>query len=195
MVLVAALCSVDIYYQVLLSGAAERALDLEVQTIPPIRVTKYLSVNATRSKISYIILVLYLGLLATAEGLGILAAGGVNLTFPWQAGPWIWFGLIGAVSIIISIAKIRAARQHGRPLDRQLVVTGILLPAITVIIEIFLLAQIAADPSGVGYWIVAGGMLLALYMQYYWVYSAWQSGLYRHKAARVWPEGNDKVGV
>lgn len=71
MVLVAALFSVDTYYQVLVSGAAERALDLEAVMNPPIRVTKYLSINAMRSGNAFVILALYIILLMTTEGMGI----------------------------------------------------------------------------------------------------------------------------
>jgi len=102
MVLVAALFSVDTYYQVLLSGAVERALDLEVVTDPRIRVTKYLSINATDSKISYLILFLYLALLATAGGLGLLATGGLNLAL-WFIGTPFWVSLVVLVGLVASI--------------------------------------------------------------------------------------------
>jgi hypothetical protein len=74
MVLVTALFSIDIYYQVLLSGAVERALDLEAQTKPPIWVTKHISENAKKCGIHFIIVVLYLALLGTAGGIGFFAA-------------------------------------------------------------------------------------------------------------------------
>jgi len=133
MVLVAALFSVDTYYQVLLSGAIERALDLESQTTPPIRVTKYLSVNGTRSAISYIILALYLVLLATAEGLGLLAAGGLNLAPPLPTGTWFWVWLAGLMSLVPGVVVVILAflRSEPKP-DLQPVIAGILLPVLTV---------------------------------------------------------------
>ena len=54
MFLIAALFSVDNYYEVLLSGAVERALDLETETDPPIRLTKYVGINALLSKASMV---------------------------------------------------------------------------------------------------------------------------------------------
>lgn len=45
-VLLVALFLLDTYYEVLLSAAVERAMDLETQTSPPIRLSKYLSINS-----------------------------------------------------------------------------------------------------------------------------------------------------
>jgi len=108
MVLVAALFSIDTYYQVLLSGAVERALDLEEVTDPRIRITRYMSNNATDSMISYLILFMYLALLATAEGLGLLATGrlellakGLDLTL-WPIGTRFWASLLVGVGVVAS---------------------------------------------------------------------------------------------
>lgn len=76
MVLIAALFSVDSYYEVLLSGAVERALDLEAQTDPPVRITKYISINAFETNASGVTLWLYVVLLATAGALGLLGVLG-----------------------------------------------------------------------------------------------------------------------
>jgi hypothetical protein len=93
MVLIAALFSLDTCYQVLLSGAAERALDLEIQMTPRVRITRYLSINAPASGISYIILALYFVFLATAAGLGFVAAGGLcRKPRPFLRGPGSGFG-------------------------------------------------------------------------------------------------------
>jgi hypothetical protein len=195
MVLVATLFSVDTYYQVLLSGANERALDLEAQTIPWIRVTKYLSVNATRSGISFVILALYLVLLVTAGGLGLLAVGGLNLAPPWPLGTWFWTGLAG---LVVGLIVVILARWVSKPKPGRLpMIAGVLLPGFTVGLGTFLWQQgsssAAADPLGVRYWILGAGMFLAIYIQLYWVYSAWRAGLYRQKPSRNWPEGIEKV--
>jgi hypothetical protein len=79
-VLIAALFSIDNYYEVLLSAAVERALDLEVQTDPPIRVTKYLATNAIATKAPGVTVGLYLFLLATTAFLGLLMLGGAVQT-------------------------------------------------------------------------------------------------------------------
>jgi hypothetical protein len=186
MVLVAALFSVDTYYQVLLSGAVERALDLEAQTTnPPLRVTKYLSNNATRSGISFIILALYIVLLATAEGMGLFATGLNDLAFAWP-GTWVWVPGVGIGILVVGIiAAFRAYRKDGPKPHRLPLVVIILLSALTIVVAMFLPGSPAADPSGVRHWMVAVGMFLATYIQYYWLYSAWQSGLYSQKQ-RKW---------
>jgi hypothetical protein len=65
-------------------------------------------------------------------------------------------------------------------------------PAVTIFLASGLLNSSVADPSAVWCWIAAAGTFLALYIQYYWLYCAWRSGLYLHKRGRKWPEGNDK---
>ena len=73
-VLIVALFFLDCYYEVLLSAAVERALDIETQTDPPVRLTKYLGINAGHSGATVVTLLLYLFLLATACGLGVLGS-------------------------------------------------------------------------------------------------------------------------
>jgi hypothetical protein len=101
MVLVSALFSVDTYYQVLLSGAVERALDLEAVTDAQIRITRYLNNNARVSKISYLILFMYLTLLASAVGLGIVATGGQiglnQLYLLWWILGFVWSLVAGSI--------------------------------------------------------------------------------------------------
>jgi hypothetical protein len=63
MVLVAALFTLDAYYQVLLSAAAERGLDLE-QTFPGVKLTGYLCRNATASQSTFVTVLLYIVLAA-----------------------------------------------------------------------------------------------------------------------------------
>jgi hypothetical protein len=73
MVLIAVLSAVDNYYEVLLSGAVERALDLEVRASPPICLTKYLARNTHNTKAVMVTWLLYCILLIAATGLGLLA--------------------------------------------------------------------------------------------------------------------------
>jgi len=194
MVLVAALFSVDTYYQVLLSGAVERALDLEAQTDPAIRVTKYLSVNSTRSGISYIILALYLVLLATAEGMGLFAARGPNLALALPPGIWLWVPIIGLVIFGVSVFVAFKAYLRSDPQpDLPPVIAVLLLPLLTVVLATFLLSPAVIVPIDVWHWIAATGMFLAIYIQFYWLYSAWRSGLYRQKPGRNWPECKEKI--
>ena len=113
-VLIVALFFLDSYYEVLLSAAVERALDIETLTDPAIRLTKYIGINAGRSRASNITLGLYLFLLLAACGLAVLAAttkttvtkgvtsvtggvttvtGGVtSVSFEWNP---IAFGIVG----------------------------------------------------------------------------------------------------
>lgn len=72
MVLIAALFFVDSYYEVQLSAAVERALDLEALTDPPVRITKYLGINTWLTRVNDVTLWLYVVLLAVAEALGLL---------------------------------------------------------------------------------------------------------------------------
>lgn len=110
-VLITALFFVDSYYEILLSGAVERTLDLEAQTDPPVRVTKYISTNAALSLASAVTLLLYLFLLLVACGLGVFgviatakSSGNppvvTSFTFEWNlmaagiAGAGVVVGLI-----------------------------------------------------------------------------------------------------
>ena len=91
MVLIAALFAVDNYYEVLLNAAVERALDLESQSDPPVRVTKYLSINASSTLSTWVLVGLYLILLATAGGLGLFAVAGTTAkdgSFTWSWNSW-----------------------------------------------------------------------------------------------------------
>ena len=79
-VLIAALFSVDNYYAVLLSGAVERALDLEFELRPPVRLTKYLSTNAISTNAVRVTFGLYVALLVGAAILGVLMLWGAAQT-------------------------------------------------------------------------------------------------------------------
>jgi len=78
MVLVATLFSVDTYYAASMSGAVERALDLEAKTRPPIILTKTIHQNCHEAKVIWITLGLYVALLVVALGLAAVTAMGVK---------------------------------------------------------------------------------------------------------------------
>ncbi len=84
MVLIGALFFLDTHYEVLLSGAVERALDIEVETKPYVRVTRTISKNAASTDAVFLILVLYLALLTAALFLGLVntASSGFNVAWP-----------------------------------------------------------------------------------------------------------------
>ena len=105
MVLIAALFSVDSYYEVLLSGAVERALDLEAQTDPPVRITKYISINAFDTKASAVTLWLYVVLLFTAGVLGLIGVLGGPGDATWQL-------VFGAVVIVVAAGLYLAMRRY-----------------------------------------------------------------------------------
>ena len=73
MVLIAALFFLDTYYQVLLSGAVERALDIEVLTNPQMRTTRTIGTNYEDTKAVWLILFLYLAFLIAALFLGLVS--------------------------------------------------------------------------------------------------------------------------
>lgn len=97
MVLVLGLFAVDMYYQVTMSGAIERALDLEAQTEPPVRVTRYISGNVERTRVIFAIPVVYTVFLGTAAALAWFVRGAHNgaivvvavIVFLIMAGYWV----------------------------------------------------------------------------------------------------------
>ena len=72
MVLVGALYGVDTYYTTALAGAVDRALVLETVIEPRMYVTWYVRVAVTRAKSLRLTAALYLMLLLTAFGLGLV---------------------------------------------------------------------------------------------------------------------------
>lgn len=114
MILIAVLSAVDNYYEVLLSGAVERALDLEVETTPHIRLTKYISDNAHRTRATFVTWVLYAVLFAAAFGLGLYAAA---LTRSGEAEIWVLgigipLGILMAANWVYS--DIRVGLLHNK---------------------------------------------------------------------------------
>lgn len=186
MVLVAALFSVDTYYQVLLSGAVERALDMEAEALS-INLTKKISINATRCGSSFMTMSLYIILLAAAGGMGLFAAKGMNKMAVSSPGTWALVVanvvLVNAayLVVVVSLALIVLWLFYRRHFWVTLII-GIILPLLTVFgLEWFLSKSHVNDPLSMYLWIVTVGMLLALYIEYYWLYIAWQSNLYRQK--------------
>jgi hypothetical protein len=74
MALLATLFSGDTYYSASMSGAVERALDLEARSWPPIRLTRSIHTNCHRASVVWITLGLYVGQLLVALGLGLATA-------------------------------------------------------------------------------------------------------------------------
>jgi hypothetical protein len=79
MLLTLALSLLDNYFEALLNGAVERALDLEAQMDPPVRVSKYITVNAMETGATRWLQILYRIFIGIAAGLGLLAA--------WEGSP------------------------------------------------------------------------------------------------------------
>jgi len=78
MVLVIALFGIDLSYQVVLNGAAERALDLEFVSLPPrIRITKTVSDYVVDTHAATATFALYVALLGTAFGMGLFGSDAV----------------------------------------------------------------------------------------------------------------------
>jgi hypothetical protein len=80
MVLVVVLFFLDTYYETLLNGAVERALDLETAIQQQVNLTSYISTNAARTGSIYATFIVYGGLLFTTGSVGYSVAGtGGNL--------------------------------------------------------------------------------------------------------------------
>jgi hypothetical protein len=62
--------------------------------------------------------------------------------------------------------------------DRAVIVV-MALSLSTVILSAFLLSAAEPEPVSVRHWIAAVGMFHAIYIEFYWLYVAWQSCLYR----------------
>jgi len=132
MLLIGALFWLDNYYEVLLAGAVERALDLEFQTDPPVRLSKYLRINARVTAATWVTLLIYLILLVVAAGFGILAvlatpspsaapadfalALGTGYGLAWLIG--IVAGVLVAVMVSYWVLVARKTRFHSLKRDR-----------------------------------------------------------------------------
>jgi hypothetical protein len=199
MVLIAALFSVDSYYQVLLSGAVERALDLEEATRSPgVRVTGYLSRNALRSGSIYVTLLLYVLLITTAAALAILILLSKGQMPSWTNTPsvllsvvagfllqssfgriWLVLGLVGAASFVgvEALAEPKNALKFRRARGGALIIWLTAGPAIFALAS----AQSSASIS----WLVALAVLLVAYVECYWLWVAVQSGWHLNREGRT----------
>ena len=104
MVLILVLFFVDTYYETLLNGAVERALDLENVTEQKVDVTKYLSTNAAKNGSTFATVFIYVGLLCTAGfvGFSIAGTGGVFdvTTWTYEQGLVVgWFLLLALLML------------------------------------------------------------------------------------------------
>ena len=114
MALVVLLFLVDMYFEVLLSGAVERALDVEVQTDPPVRVTKYLSSNVQSVWGAKLVFGMYLGVLVL-----VIILAGVMLVFASadeRARVWLWMGLTALFALLV-VAGYGVVGRRGTHLD------------------------------------------------------------------------------
>jgi hypothetical protein len=107
---------------------------------------------------------------------------------PWQ---WVWIMVPLSVGLSIVVGLLACRCSTSRPRAVRILVAATILLA-TIAVGSILLLHPTTDPLDVRHLIAAVGLALALYMQLYWVYSAWQSGLYQDKAGRRWPEGKEK---
>lgn len=94
MVLVTVLFGVDTFYQVLLLGAVERAIELERQMKPEMLISKRLHDYATNTWAFELILGLYVGLLVTTALLGLVE----SLSAPRNVN--------GGVAAIVAVALV-----------------------------------------------------------------------------------------
>lgn len=74
MALLTTLFSGDTYYSASMSGAVERALDLEARSWPPLRLTRSIHTNCHRAGVVWVTLGLYVGQMLVALGLGLATA-------------------------------------------------------------------------------------------------------------------------
>lgn len=94
--------------------------------------------------------------------------------------------------VVAAVTGGRAYRLSNPKPDRSLLVAGGIVLVLIMGVGAFLFSRVGSDVLDVRYWIAAAGMFFGLYMQFYWVFSAWPSGLYRQKPGRPWPEGLGK---
>jgi hypothetical protein len=117
--LVVLLFLVDMYFEVLLSGAVERALDLEVQTDPPVRVTKYMSTNVHRVWGAKLVFYMYFGLLLLVVIFALLML--FFATEADRARAWWWIApiAVGAVLFVWNYGKIGQGRTKQETLKAR----------------------------------------------------------------------------
>ncbi len=172
MILVAALYSVDSNFDVLLIGAVARAREIEAMTDGQIRLTEYLYLNATRSKVSYVTPALYMILLLTAGAFGLFATNSVHP--PALLPSLIWIVFLGAV---VGYAGLILLQFVSWP--PALSAIGLVGLWATLSLTVVLATAVAGPFSAVAFWILGTGTVLAIFVQFYWNYVEKQVGLKR----------------
>ncbi|HEV2238649.1 MAG TPA: hypothetical protein VGR57_18470 [Ktedonobacterales bacterium] len=104
MALIVVLFFMDTYYETLLNGAVERALDLEHRARRAVDLTSYLATNAARNGSTYATCFVYVGLLFTAGfvGFSVAGAGGVFDRLTWSPAQQLvaaWFVVLAALMV------------------------------------------------------------------------------------------------
>jgi nucleoside 2-deoxyribosyltransferase len=165
MVLVTALYCFDTNYQVLLRGAVQRAWELETRTEPRIKITEYLSINATRSKVNYVTLLLYLVLLLTAEGFGLLATRAVDYAGMWHVETFYW---IAYVAVAVTIVTLMFSTLVAWPLISKL--RGAVALWLIWSLALVVATNVTPPTSAVALWIAGVGAVLASFVVLYWLF-------------------------
>jgi len=117
--LVVLLFLVDMYFEVLLSGAVERALDLEVQTDPPVRVTKYMSTNVHRVWGAKLVFYMYFGLVLLVVAFALLMLFFATEADRARAWWWIVPIAVSAVLFVWNYGKIGQGRTKQETLKAR----------------------------------------------------------------------------
>jgi hypothetical protein len=110
--LVVLLFVIDVHFEVLLSGAVERALDIELQTDPPVRLTKYLSVNVQRIWAAKLIFWMYVGLSLLVVGLAVLMLQLATEIERAKVLLWVVPILVFGVLFVFIYGQISRERTH-----------------------------------------------------------------------------------
>ncbi len=130
MVLVLALFGIDMYYQVVLSAAVGRAMDLEACTHDPeIRVTSSVSRNATLTHATSTVFFLYAALLLVSMGMGLFGAE--------RVAPRYLVGIVAGVALTLMLAYwlyVRAVTLLNKPKPRVMGVLRVGYPATVTVI-------------------------------------------------------------
>ena len=133
MVLVLALFGIDMYYQVVLSAAVGRAMDLEALTHDPqIRITSSVSRNATLAHTTTTIFFLYATLIVTAMGMGLFGANRWGLRLPVVAAAAValalmtgyWFYVRAVTRLNKPKARVLGVLRVGRPTTVTVIGSG-----------------------------------------------------------------------
>jgi hypothetical protein len=90
LVLVLGLFAVDMYHQVLLGSAVERALDIEASTNPAVRVTANLALGAYKSRSVFTIPLIYGLFVATSAAMAWIFNGVHNGWVTWVIAPAVF---------------------------------------------------------------------------------------------------------